>query len=602
MKRSAFLLVFVASIAQAQVQYTLRFPDAQNHYVDVEAIYPAAGAQQIEVMMAVWTPGSYLVREYERNVESVTATTDRGESVPIEKTRKNRWRFPTRGARAMTFRYRLYGREMSVRTDFIDSDFALLNGAATYIAPVDRLQNPFDVVLELPKNWSKSLTSLQAIEPNHYRATDFDDLADSPIVAGDPAVHPFTVDGKQHYLVNVGGEAFWDGERATKDVQKIVEQHRNLWGQLPYPRYDFFNFIVDTGGGLEHKSSTVIMSHRFQMRTPRAYIDWLDTVSHEQFHAWNVKRLRPVALGPFDYENENYTSNLWVSEGFTDYYGTLQVERAGLMTSTEYLRRLSDTINKLQTTPGRLIQPVALSSYDAWIKFYRPDENTPNSVVDYYTKGALVGWVLDAKIRRATNGARSLDDVMRTAYQRYAGPRGFTTEQFIGVVRETSNADVASWLTRAVSTTEELDYQDALSWFGLEFQKPDTKKNDDDKPPKASLGFNTKNDGGRLVVTQVQRGTPAFDAGVNVEDEIIALDDYRVPPDGLSTRLEQYKAGDTATLTVARRSRLITIPVKFTAEPENLWKLRQIEKAPAEVSQHFNRWLHPQEKVAEMVH
>jgi predicted metalloprotease with PDZ domain len=615
MRRSTQLFIIAATLFGAAgpaqnaiepVRYTLRFPAAPVHYVDVEASYPATGIQQIEVMMPVWSPGSYLVREYSRNVENVSAITDRGETLPVEKTRKNRWRLATHGASRVTFRYRVYGREMRVQTDFIDADFALINGAPTFIAPLDRLRGPFEVTVELPKNWSRSMSSLAAIEPNRYRAADYDELVDSPIVAGNPAVHEFAVDGKAHYLVNIGDEAFWDAERATRDVQKIVEQHRNVWGLLPYERYIFFNFIVDAGGGLEHKNSTVLMTRRFQMRTRKSYIDWLDLVSHEQFHAWNVKRLRPVALGPFDYENENYTTSLWISEGFTDYYGALQVERAGLMTPTEYLNRLARTIESLQTTPGRLTQPVAIASYDAWIKFYRPDENAVNTAISYYTKGAIVGWLLDAKVRRATSGARTLDDVMRTAYQRFSGPRGFTTEDFVGVVREIGGAGVASWLATVIYSTEDLDYTDALSWFGLEFKKQ-KKTTDDDgepKPEKAYLGLTAKADAGRLLVTQVKRGTPAFDAGVSVDDEIIAIDDDRVPPDGLDTRLEQYKAGDQASLVVARRGHLRTLPLKFAAEPENVWKLQATGK-----NEHFDRWLavpplhagiHPQQNILEM--
>jgi len=234
-----------------------------------------------------------------------------------------------------------------------------------------------------------------------------------------------------------------------------------------------------------------------------------------------------------------------------------------------------------------------MASYDAWIKLYRPDENTPNTAISYYTKGSLVGWLLDAKVRRATTGTRTLDDVMRTAYQRYAGPRGFTTDDFVGVVRDLGGADVASWLNRVISTTEELDYNDALSWFGLEFtkQKKQLDENDEPKPEKAYLGLTTKTDAGRLVVTQVKRGAPAFDAGVNVDDEIIAIDDYRVPPDGLDTRLEQYKAGDTASLVIARRGHLHNVPIKFAAEPENVWKLRVVEKPTAEQKVDFSRWV-----------
>ncbi|HSP15019.1 MAG TPA: PDZ domain-containing protein [Thermoanaerobaculia bacterium] len=599
MRRASLLLSIVfAAAAHAQpapepVRYTLRFPAAQTHYVEVEAVCPSFGAQQLEVMMPVWTPGSYLVREYARNVEDIAATTDRGESVPLEKTRKNRWRFPTRGAQSITLRYRVYGREMRVQTDFIGSDFALLNGAATFITPVDRLRGPYEVTLELPRSWSRSLSSMAVLAPNRFRAANYDELVDSPIVAGNPDVHEFTVAGKPHHLVDIGGEDFWDAARATADVQKIVEQHAKMWGIVPYDRYYFFNFIVDSGGGLEHKGSTVLMTRRFQMRTRRGTIDWFDLVSHEQFHAWNVKRLRPIALGPFDYENENYTSNLWISEGFTDYYGALDVERAGLMTPNEYLRRLSRTVESLQTTPGRLVEPVALASYDAWIKLYRPDENSNNTAISYYTKGAIVAWILDAKVRKATNGTRTLDDVMRTAYQRFSGPRGFTTDDFLGVVREIGGADVATWLGHAVSTTEDLDYSDALSWFGLQFGKQKESNGDDGEPkePKAYLGAGTRVDGGRLMITQVKRGTPAFDAGLNVDDEIVALDDYRVPPDGFDTRLQQYRAGDEATLTVARRGKLTPLRVKFGEEPENVWRLRTLEKPAPGQAEQFKKWL-----------
>src|SRR4051812_40592635 len=200
--------------------------------------------------------------------------------------------------------------------------------------------------------------------------------------------------------------------------------------------------ITESGGGLEHKNSTVIMTSRWTTRTRRAYLSWLDTASHEFFHAWNVKRLRPVELGPFNYERENETRSLWIAEGVTEYYGALNLHRAGLSSREEYLAEVSTNIDELQTTPGRLTQSAAQASYDAWIKYYRPDENSANTSISYYTKGAVLGFLLDARIRKATDGAKSLDDVMRLAYQRFAGARGYTPEEFRGVAEQVAGTSL----------------------------------------------------------------------------------------------------------------------------------------------------------------
>ena len=366
--------------AQAAITYTMRFPDAARHYVDVEASYPTGGQKRIELMMAVWTPGSYLVREYARHVEALEVVSPAGGTAPV-KTRKNRWAVATGGAARVSVRYRVYGREMSVRTNWVEAGFALLNGAPTYLTLVGGLQRPHQVTLELPQGWTRAMSGLtEASGRAHtFIASDFDTLVDSPIVAGDLAVYEFTRSGKPHYLVNVNEGGNWDGARAIGDVERIVAEHERMWGSLPYEKYVFINMITEAGGGLEHANSTVLMTSRWAMGTRDSYVSWLNLVSHEFFHVWNAKRLRPAALGPFDYETENYSPSLWVSEGFTSYYGDLLVARAGLTWEPEYLSLLSNDIRTLETTPGRLVQPVTQSSYDAWIKQYRPDENSPNT-------------------------------------------------------------------------------------------------------------------------------------------------------------------------------------------------------------------------------
>jgi predicted metalloprotease with PDZ domain len=589
-------LFFVAMAAAAGAQtrdlirYTLRFPAPQTNYVEVEALVPTDGRPSLDMFMAAWTPGSYLIREYERNVEGVTASAG-GRPLAVEKTVKNRWRITTGGAREVTVAYRVFSHEMTVRSNWVDADFAMINGAPTFMTVVDGLSRPHDVRLELPPDWKTSITGMPDAPgsgANHYLAPDFDTLVDSPIVAGNPVVHPFTVSGKPHFLVDVSEGGVFDGARAVRDLERIVQADERFWASLPYDKYVFFNLLTGASGGLEHRNSVMMMSSRWVMSTRARSLNWLSLASHEYFHLWNVKRLRPIELGPFDYEHEVYPRSLWISEGLTDYYGDLQVRRAGLSSPGEYLSQLSDAIRALQTTPGRLTQTVEMASFDAWIKQYRFDENSINSAISYYTKGSVLGFVLDARIRGATGDTKSLDDVMRLAYARYSGARGFTPEQFRQAASEVAGTDLGPWFKRALESTDELDYAQALDWFGLEFRAPPSRPD-----PPGWLGVKVKIDAGRLVVENVPRGTPAFDAGVNPDDEILAIDDFRVAPDKekLDERLEAYKPGQKVTLVIARREELKRLNVTLGLEPPDRWTLTVRPDRTPEQQAHLSSWL-----------
>lgn len=576
--------------AVAPVRYTLRFPEPHTHYIDVEARIPTGGRPAVELFMPVWTPGSYLVREYSRHVDDLRAEAGGG-PLKAEKVAKNRWRVETSGADEIVLRYRVYAREMSVRTNYVDAEFALINGAATFITLAGDGKRPHFVSLELPSSWRITMSGLEGSGKGHeYRAEDYDTLVDSPIVAGTPTVHEFAVRGVPHFLVNVGGDELWDGARAAADVQKIVEAQAAFWGGLPYKKYVILNVISEASGGLEHRNSTVLMTSRWKMRTRRAYVDWLNLVSHELFHVWNVKRLHPVELGPFDYEAENYTRLLWVVEGITSYYDSLLAMRAGVITRDEYLAELGGQIRELQSTPGRFAQSLRDASFDAWIRYYRQDENTPNTTVSYYTKGAVVAFLLDLEVRRATSGARSLDDVMRAAYREYSGASGFSSEQFRDLASRIAGRDLGSFFARAVDSTEELDYS-TIEWLGLRLRpEPETRA--------AWLGLTLgpgrstlKDDGGRLVVTQVRRGTPAFDAGVNVDDEILAIGGYRVRPSQWASRLELFSPGERTTLLLARRDRLLTVEVEFGSERAGPGRLEIDPHAPPDAQQRLASWL-----------
>lgn len=467
------VVVFIGQVwaAPEPITYTVRFPTPDKHLADVEARYPTDGRATIDLMMPVWTPGFYRVENYAGQVQNLSAKTPDGQSLKVEQPKKNRWTIQTGGAKTVVVSYQLKCESRSVTTNWVGDDLLVLNGGAAFPTLVESEKRPHDVRLELPAKWKQSMTGLDPApdgKPNHYRAADFDTLVDSPIVAGNPDVHTFDVDGTKHFVVNVGEITGWDGKRAAADLEKVVREHNRMWGFLPFKRYLFLCVFRRGGGGLEHLNSTLVTCSATGMRTPGAYLGWLNFISHEYFHAYNAKRLRPVELGPFDYEKEPRTSGLWVAEGLTVYYDTLVTTRAGLGTTKDYLARLSGNIDKLQKSPGRLKQTLEESSLDVWTSSFS-GIGSSDKTVSYYVKGPVVGFLLDAKVRKATNGAKSLDDVMKLAYKRYGGEKGFTAEQFRKTAEEVAGVDLQKWFQSALASTDELDYAEALDWFGLRF-------------------------------------------------------------------------------------------------------------------------------------
>jgi predicted metalloprotease with PDZ domain len=335
---------------------------------------------------------------------------------------------------------------------------------------------PYAVSLSLPGSWEKSATGLEADGPHHFRAKDYEQLCDCPIAAGNFDVREFDSGGSRHQIVTLGELGTWDPARPPADLAKLAAENQRMWGDLPFKHYVFLLNIHPGGGGLEHMNSTLITTSPNSMKDDRSYAGWLSLVGHEYFHAFNVKRLRPVELGPFDYENPPRTPSLWISEGLTTYYGELIVCRAGLVKAEGFLQSLSSHISQLQNGPGRLVQSLEESSLNVWTNSRSGVQTDDKTTVSYYVKGPVAGFLLDARVRKATNGAKSLDDVMRLAYQRYSGEKGFTPQEFVAVASEVAGADQSEWYKHTIASAEELDYSEALDWFGLRFAKTEDGK------------------------------------------------------------------------------------------------------------------------------
>jgi predicted metalloprotease with PDZ domain len=456
------------------VTFTIRFPWPSNHVAEVQAVYPTDGRPAIELMMPTWTPGFYRVENYAGKVQEFSASTSSGTRLPVEQPKTNRWRIQTRGQTSVRVAYRLLCDGRSVTTDWVGENYAVLNGGATFPALAGNARRPYDVKLELPAGWNGSMTALNpapGLWPDQYRAEDYDTLVDSPIVAGKLKAREIRVDGVQHYLVNAGEYTQWKSDEAVKQLEKVIRETRAFWGELPFKRYVFLNIFRNGGGGLEHRNSTLLTS---TPNASEATDRWLQFVCHEYFHAFNVKRLRPVEFDVFDYEHPPRTTGLWVSEGLTTYYGELLPCRAGITSPTNFLAWLSSSIERLQRSPGRLAQTLEQSSLEVWsTPTSGLARDTTTNTVSYYVKGPIVGFLLDAKIQHASNGRKSLDDLMRLAYARYSGKHGFTAEQFRDTAAQVAGTKLQDWFKKNISSTEELDYTEALDWFGLRFAPAD---------------------------------------------------------------------------------------------------------------------------------
>ena len=450
------------------IQYTLRVIDPDKHLAGVEARVPTSGRASIELMMPIWTPGYYVVEDYAARVRDLTAKTADGTALTISKPKPNRWSIETNGSPVVTLSYALVAQGRSVTSNWVDADLGVINGGAAFITLVEPAKRPHDVRIEMPPTWKNSASGLEPAPgggANHYRAADFDTLVDSPIVAGTLAIREFVIDGSTHVIADAGQYSQWNADKAAAQIAKMVKEVRTFWGFLPFKRYVFLNVFRQGGGGLEHANSTLLTSSP-KMTEPTS--GWLSFVAHEYVHAFNVKRLRPVELGPFDYESSPRTTSLWLSEGGTTYFANLMLVRARIVDTEGFLGSMSSAIASLQKSPGRLLQSLEQSSAEVWTNS-NSGVGAKDSTVSYYVKGNVVSFLLDAHIRRLTNGRKSMDDVMRIAYARYGGERGFTADQLRAVVEEVAGTGMKPWFTRTIGTAGELDYGEMLGWYGLRF-------------------------------------------------------------------------------------------------------------------------------------
>lgn len=563
------------------------------------------------VTLAAWIPGSYLLREFSKNLQQLRAQQGR-RKLAVRQLDKAGWEIDCTPGKPLVLRYEICAYDNSVRTAWLDADRGFFNGTSVCLQVEGQADTPHLLEVVAPPavadgaRWSCA-TALQPSRVDRhgfgsYLASHYDELADSPVEMGPFWSAEFEACGVPHRFVVAGAPASFDGERLIADTRAICEAQMRFWHgdkvgkrggpKPPHDRYVFMLNAVDDGyGGLEHRHSTALICTRRDLpqrdarKQPEGYTTLLGLVSHEYFHTWNVKRLRPVEFARYDYGRENYTGLLWFFEGFTSYYDDLLLRRAGRVDDATYLRLVNKTINQVLQTPGRQLQSVAQASFDAWIKYYRQDEQTPNATVSYYTKGALVAMCFDLTLR--SEGKGTLDDVMRLLWQQTGG--GPIAEADIADALETVGGrsfakEIASW----VHSTDELPLSDLLRAHGVAAL-------DDPAQRAQELGVRVAETSGSVQIKVVLRGGAAEQAGFSANDEWLGIELPAArgrPAQGWRlTRLDDLALYlgplRKATALIARDRRLLRLPLTL---PAGVTTWRLFAQDPAKLA----AWLHSQ--------
>lgn len=582
--------------SEAQIHYYLSFPQAGMHLLNVEMRAKSEGGDLV-FAMPNWLPGSYKVRDFVAQQGNVRAFDASGNELPFEWLSKNRLLVTAAEGMEVLLRYVYYAHERTVRHSHINRFHAFLNPGNCLMFVEGRTDVIHHVHIDHP--WSRVSTALSPVREGTWGALNYDILIDSPIEIGDHYVGEYERHGATHEVAITGAGDF-DPDWITERTKEIIDNAILLWGGLPYDRYVFIlHMLPDQYGGLEHARSQVSMfdSHSFGDR--KRIGKFLALLTHEFFHTWNVKRLRPVELGPFNYHEENYTRMLWLAEGVTSYYDDLLSFRSGFYTRKEYLKILSDDhLNALLDVPGRLAMSIKDSSFLSWVKLYLPTPDSANRFPSYYLKGGVIMLLLDLLIVNKTEGEKSLDDGLRALYRRYEEnpDTGITEEEFVNIVSAATDVDIDEPFLSWLNSTDELPAEELFRTVGLELKEKEEKEEKMGEgisipsAEKVWLGLGLGEERGSLKVAKVWADSPAEQAGMGPDDEIIAANGIRVrDTKGWKAVLHSLSEGEGMNVLAACEGRMYeTI---LTPEKRRHYQLVEVTNPTPEQKKKLEKWL-----------
>lgn len=560
---TAVTFLTIMTSAKPSVYYTLSMPQPQTHLLNVEVRVLDHSGATLDLHMPAWRTGRYVLLDFAGGVQEFSVTDANGRPLPFKKVDKDTWRIEKGRSASMTASYRVYANEFNMRTRELNSEHAFVDPLAVFMYVEELKESPLQLTVVPFSDW-KVTTGLDAVPGKAftYTAPNFEYFGDCPLEIGRQQDFEFIVDGKKH-IISIYGEGTWNIDTLITDFSKIIIANKELWGELPYERYIFMiHCQPNAGGGTEHINSTIMGVRPFVFSNPAAYKGFLGLVSHEYFHTWNVKQLRPKAIAPYDFSKENYTEELWVSEGTTSYYDDLLLLRAKFWDAKRYLENINQMVNNERSRYGNRVQPLAEASFDAWVKFWRSKQNAQNAESDYYGKGSHVSLILDLELRQRTKNAASLDDVLRAMYHRFPLTKGFTNADLQKVCEEIGGGSFKEFFSLYIYGTAPLPWETTLAYAGLSVGPKETIG-------KVGTGMTTQDAGEKTRISNIVPGSPAERAGFEINDEIIALNGYRVRSADITERIAAMSAGQSVTILVFRNDKVkqITFALELFGTP-----------------------------------
>ena len=577
------------------LRYSVRIEDPLQHYAAFRLRFEATPGRPVDLVLPAWVPGSYHIQDLARNVVDLSAAdAEQGAPIPVRRVEKARWRLEPVPAAPIEVRYRVYGHQAITEALDVTAEHLFLNGTVCLPYVDGRKEEVHEIALDLPPGW-RAVTELEEVSthPPTYRAPTYDELVDAPIDCGTARVLTLSPGGIRHRISLCGDGGNFEVHRLEEDVGKIVAATIRYFGDSPLHGYTFFYHLSErSDGGLEHLTSNSCVVPRQTFRPETAYQWWLWLTAHEYFHLYEVKRIRPKVLGPFDYTREVYTRLLWLMEGTTDYVSLLLLRRAGLHSPAKYLERLAGEAKKLLTTPGRHHQSLEEASLLAWIDYYRPDEESRNRSVSYYIKGHLVSLALDLELRERTENRASMQDVLRHLWTEYGrSGRGLDEDEFPSIVARSTGVEIADFHRRYIAGTDELDLDAFARFAGLHFAPVPRKVEPEEDGEPGYLGVEYRVQDGTIRVSSVVEGGPARRAGISPGDEIVAVDGVRVAATEMESLLKRFPPGTDAEIDLFRRGYLTHVPLTFGRPPPEKYAFTPLDEATSRQKAIYEGWL-----------
>ena len=580
-KLSIAALLLASFGASATVDYKIDLSTPEHHMGEITMTLPA-GSGDATVMMPAWRTGKYQILDLANGVRDFEAVDDKGNKLSWQHTDKSSWEIINPNKSAITVSYSVYANELGLRTRHIDDTHAYLDATGVFMYDPARRNEDVSVKLNVPKSW-KSYSGMDSAGTHHFVADNYDVLVDSPIETGISTVFDFKEDGKDYQLV-IWGEGNYDAPKMAEDLKKLVSTSQNIWQGYPYDKYVFMvHATTGARGATEHLNSTIIQRNRFTFAPRKQYLSFLGTAAHELVHTWNVKAYRPGDLATYDYQKENYTDLLWISEGSTSYFQSHLLLQAGLMKQKEFFEQLAKRIDGHTHKPGRKVQSVNESSHESWIA--KGGDFANNHSVNIYSEGFMASLALDFQMLKDSNLKAGYSELHNALYQQHRLPKSFNAQDVKNLAKSLTGKDYSTWWQQNVETPLSIDFDALLENAGLTFSYPKKSKG------IADTGFSSRDSGGLVTLTRVVKDSVAWQAGLTTGDQIVAINGLKITQSSLKTRLAQYKAGETVTLSLFRRDRLEEKSLTFAEKMDKIPQVKTVKDATKAQKSFFKAWL-----------